>query len=180
MVTYLLNHLTAQNFLDLVFLFVGKHDFAGGEIVTYSADGNAAVTGLTEGGQYQVIVVDDDTIQLRSIPDNQIADLELTATGGRHKLSWDLPSVIESLESVASQKDDTVQALTITVTSHEFEGGEVINRVDPIRFESSDCRGLSSSELNPPVSRSFRIAVDIEDTAIALRVKLVWELFKSC
>ena len=102
------------------------HGFTGSEIVTYSAGDNTAVTGLVEGAEYQVVVVDEDHISLWSIADSETADLELTATGGSHTLTWSIPSVIESIESVASQKDDTVQALTINITGHEFDGGEII------------------------------------------------------
>lgn len=58
------------------------HDLVAGEAVVYTAGGGTAVTGLTEGGTFYVIVVDANTIKLATTKANALAGTAINLTDG--------------------------------------------------------------------------------------------------
>ena len=67
------------------------HPFNTGDRVTYTDGGNAAITGLTDGGSYYVIDVDANTIKLATSEANAMAGTAINITGSSgtgHKLAF--------------------------------------------------------------------------------------------
>ena len=65
---------------------VRGHGFADGEQVVYLTGGGTPIGGLTDGQEYWVIVVDDDTIQLAASEGGDVIELSPGATGSSHGL----------------------------------------------------------------------------------------------
>ena len=59
---------------------IGNNGFTNGDTVTYSANGNTAITGLTDGGSYTVQTIDANTFQLLDAKGNLVP----SRAGRRH------------------------------------------------------------------------------------------------
>jgi len=67
------------------------HGFQTGDLVTYTDGGSATITGLTDGGTFYVIRIDDDNLKLATSETNANAGtaIDITGTSGAtHKLSY--------------------------------------------------------------------------------------------
>ena len=69
---------------------ISSHGFTTADKVTYTDGGNVAISGLSDGGTYYVIVVDSNTIQLAASESNANAGTQINITGSSgagHKLT---------------------------------------------------------------------------------------------
>ena len=69
---------------------ISSHGFTTADKVTYTDGGNVAITGLSDGGTYYVIVIDPNTIQLATSESNANAGTQINITGTSgtgHKLT---------------------------------------------------------------------------------------------
>jgi len=69
---------------------ISSHGFTTADKVTYTDGGNVAISGLSDGGTYYVIVVDSNTIQLAASESNANAGTQINITGTSgtgHKLT---------------------------------------------------------------------------------------------
>lgn len=69
---------------------ISSHGFTTADKVTYTDGGNVAISGLSDGGTYYVIVVDSNTIQLATSESNANAGTQINITGTSgtgHKLT---------------------------------------------------------------------------------------------
>lgn len=69
---------------------ISSHGFTTADKVTYTDGGNVAITGLSDGGTYYIIVVDSNTIQLATSESNANAGTQINITGTSgtgHKLT---------------------------------------------------------------------------------------------
>jgi hypothetical protein len=94
--------------LDLI-RFNVPHDFEDGDVVVYDAGGGAPVTGpSTNGGKFQVRVIDEATIQLLRVGQQDRVDLD--------------PSLPDTLDSATD---------TIGIPNHGFIDGDVVTYQAP-------------------------------------------------
>jgi hypothetical protein len=66
------------------------HGFTTGDLVTYTDGGNTAITNLTDGAQYYVIRIDDDSLKLALSATNATGGIAINITGtsgAGHKLT---------------------------------------------------------------------------------------------
>ncbi|MFL9828899.1 hypothetical protein, partial [Rhodoplanes sp. SY1] len=108
------------------------HGFATGDTVTYTANGNAAISGLLDGGTYTVVKVDDSLFQLKDST-GTLVQLAQGAALGRHTFTRGAQSVDLVLARVEAASDTLVikghgltEGMTVTYSTLGEEATDVV------------------------------------------------------
>ncbi|MFN5328218.1 MAG: hypothetical protein ACK5DV_03490, partial [Planctomycetota bacterium] len=98
--------------------FTKGHSFSTGDTVLYTASG-ATIGGLTDGSNYEVVVIDPTIIQLRAVGGSSIIDLS-GSLSGTNQLTYQVP-LSKTVYPNAIRFDD----------SRVIQGDRVLYRKDP-------------------------------------------------
>ena len=150
------------------------HRFATGDAVTYTAGGGTVIEGLSEGGTFFVIRVDEKTIKLAASAEDAAAGTAVNLTalgaGAEHRLAKVTPTVtvgsaatgagdVLTLSVTNAQPDDTIAVISVDGT---FSPGDVKVTVtgELIEFASTTSQRIDSIIVLQDAVRGTSVPID--------------------
>ncbi len=103
-------------------LTISGHGFNSGDTITYQANGNRAIAGLTDAQDYRVERVDDNRFRLKQVEGNGVT-LSPTSPSGTHEFSKG--EITKSLLPATPGVIDYVDYV-FTISEHGFNDGDTI------------------------------------------------------